>query len=355
MRVATIIYITTILAISIFLYFKSDDKGSLLYKKNYPEGNSVKENIESIPPQEYPYFDYHSTILLNQAENNQYSFEDYDIGFYKYKEGMLENSSVIKDIVEDRIFFTVEGLCKFMQLNKRYDIEYDILKQISKRSDILEHFSEYIYYIESSYIRNVPRLVNQGLILKARALVGLAYERLYLVDTPPLYFVEFGDRVIIDKILLYNMIFNDPRLVYSSDNAILKDYVNLIESEFKSYQNYEKYYKKVFFRRYPIDITNYFYGLQKFYDKDYKNSYDIFTENSLSSPNMPLSHLSQLLCARVLYWSLKESNLSSWKDKDDVILTLKEMENERFNRNYISDISFYRDSIFADTTIKSNY
>ena len=322
-----------------------------LEEKNYPS-NTIDMNGENTYPEgefpkEYAKVDPYTSFLLSEASGNCYNYYNY----YSQEGNTIdetlfnENNRILSDIREGKFEYYI-SLFKFYQLHKNYDLEKSAISILAKSENFQP--SELLSYIEKSYLNKINETVADGHIEKAKKLIGLAYSRLYTFDPLPLDNVEYGDRVIIDKILLFNMLFNDPRLLLG-DKKYLINYINLIETDFK--YDYHKYLKIVVKQNYPSDISKYFIALNSFYDKKFEEAYKLFEYISNNSPNIPLSNLSKILQIRCIFWSQKQEQLK-WLDHQSALSKMKEISENILKSSLKSDVPCYLDTLGSTDKIE---
>lgn len=344
MKSGSLFLIILIVLSFLYIFFSIDRAKENVIAQNYSGKIDLEIFIAGSSMEDIPSYSPDFNNVLTLADRNSYDFKDYSMNsLYPLNVDYSKLNPRSVEIIGEREFRSIFGMAKYLQMNREFDLELDLFRNASKEADFKNYVHEYLTFIEYSYLNNIPRLVKVNQILEARKMAGYAYQRMLLIDTPPMYFINIGDRAIIDRILLYNMIFNDPRVLLS-EPAVLKSYVDLLESEFRVRAGYKEHLEKIRKNYYPVDVAEYFLALDDFYKKDYQSAFNRYSKISTESPNVPLSHLAILMKARTLFWAFKHDRYS-WTTIDEIVIQLDSIEDQEFLKTLKSDISYYRDTI----------
>lgn len=275
--------------------------------------------------------------------DNHPNIEQIDNSVYPKLERVLD--------LEDLDFIELEKVCKddfsFYQEQVILMVYYSLIGEHKKEFERAEKRMESIpddpnpllNYINSYYLDDIKNQLINGELYEARRNAGIAYTLYNLTDLSP----AESRPTIATKVILYNCLFNDPRLVLNSKDLIRLinifddlDYKNL--NSFKATYEEEKMYE---------DFVAYISGVIFFQDQQYEEAIKKMNHVIRISKNIPLKEVAALMIGRSIFWQYHENKNKTKNQKSRVESELNKilpkLKKDSFKEDiltYISEIQY---------------
>ena len=289
--------------------------------------------------------------------NLAYSFQVDDVNS-KIVTFVLEKNPNIKSFIGDKHFKSLYNLSAYLVSNNMYNEDYDALKTYVSSNDFDasddSDLTPFLLHLRDMYLNFVQEAISINCFSRARWINNHAYERLKLIDPPPLINSEANR--IINKILLYKAFLIEPiDLMKEQKNTIIK-ISQLINS------NFDK----------PFSITDtiktktvncfvkYVKGIYQFRRDDFTIALTSFEEVANCAKYKYLRELATLMQGRCIFWKMEKEETINKISKE----RLRSVLNKIDYPNYKNDIIYYlsnlvstreKNDAFLGERLNSNY